>query len=851
MALTEYSFEDFARLRDRLAAMLIGVAEVFCELDVSERAGTLRGVHARLLEDRFKVVLLGEMKFGKSTLINALLGEEIVPTEFGVACTAIPISMRWAAQRRALCFRSSTDVPDEINIERGLAAFWDAVKIAPSVGSTGSADTERSRKRHPYTHAVFEAPLPLLKNGVELQDTPGTNENRDRTAATWESVDQSGAVVVVFSCQQVGRESDITALRGVELKGLDPRVVFVVWNYFDMCRKQKHGYERVRAEAYSMAERLGIPHDHICFVSASEGLEAKEKQDAELLEASGLPALERALGTFLMHEAAAAKLLGPLEHAKRAVNEALHDVLSRCVTVWSSPPQKSAKAAEEAEGLPKAAAQIRKGSAASMRKAGKDLKRDVREAARSLVDDLLDGVADVVNGIPLTSAEAVFKKDSAREQLRDGVQEWVKEQTAKWESKRLKPLLRECSVELRGEAASAAAELAGLHRRAVQLYECAKNAQNASLASQQHDEDDNPSTKHSAEKMSPDPTTFTDDWLSDMSLSTGVGAAAIVGTVGGWVTLILAAPLLPLVAIIAGLAVLARGASGATLLKVRTVETVMSQMRARSDDMVDALVDDIGQTVLETITAIEDHFETMDDSLQEQITRVLEQHAENERVASEHLRFASGLRDRLQGYADDLGALGREIDPLQSADRMAERIADQLRGRPGGTDSSSPSDHRTPPGQPIHLSDSELEIKLDKNALGRVSSVEQLLKSYGRWNAETRRSVMAAWSRLPQLSEQATVQVPVYRTVTATAVGCGNDHLPFPEDVNAWWKDQTLRTMMLDLYEAVTGERHPYEAHTTAEKQRSQIGLFMLAYGRARKAAMGSDGTLEQAAVSK
>ena len=40
----------------------------------------LEAARARVAEDRFNLVVLGEFKRGKSTLINALLGRDLLPT---------------------------------------------------------------------------------------------------------------------------------------------------------------------------------------------------------------------------------------------------------------------------------------------------------------------------------------------------------------------------------------------------------------------------------------------------------------------------------------------------------------------------------------------------------------------------------------------------------------------------------------------------------------------------------------------------------------------------------------------------------------------------------------------------
>jgi predicted GTPase len=48
------------------------------ELGLADEAGKLRVRASQIREDRFKVVVVGEFKRGKSTLLNALLGNDLL-----------------------------------------------------------------------------------------------------------------------------------------------------------------------------------------------------------------------------------------------------------------------------------------------------------------------------------------------------------------------------------------------------------------------------------------------------------------------------------------------------------------------------------------------------------------------------------------------------------------------------------------------------------------------------------------------------------------------------------------------------------------------------------------------------
>ena len=119
-----------------------------------EQLGTVRG---RLDEARLRVLVVGEAKRGKSTLINALLGRPVLPA--GVTpLTAIATTVRYG---------------DDPRIQ---ARFQDGHEEKHPVDVLADLVTERgnpsNRRRIAGVTVYLDAPI--LANGVELVDTPGT-----------------------------------------------------------------------------------------------------------------------------------------------------------------------------------------------------------------------------------------------------------------------------------------------------------------------------------------------------------------------------------------------------------------------------------------------------------------------------------------------------------------------------------------------------------------------------------------------------------------------------------------------------------------------------------------------------
>jgi len=82
------------------AARLLRLADLAQDLGAEPVAEEARELAARVAEGRFYVACVGQFKRGKSTLLNALVGYEVVPTGY-VPVTAVPTVIRFGEELNA------------------------------------------------------------------------------------------------------------------------------------------------------------------------------------------------------------------------------------------------------------------------------------------------------------------------------------------------------------------------------------------------------------------------------------------------------------------------------------------------------------------------------------------------------------------------------------------------------------------------------------------------------------------------------------------------------------------------------------------------------------------------------
>ena len=146
--------------------------------------GEIRIKAEEISQKTYKVAVIGEFNRGKSTLINALLGTDILPTDV-LPMTASVTNVVYGSKEKI-----SVRFKDGHSEERTIQELNDfATKY-----------NEQSKQMAQSVELVTVSfPSPLCRNHIEILDTPGLNDNESMSERTFQVLGDVDAAIVVFS----------------------------------------------------------------------------------------------------------------------------------------------------------------------------------------------------------------------------------------------------------------------------------------------------------------------------------------------------------------------------------------------------------------------------------------------------------------------------------------------------------------------------------------------------------------------------------------------------------------------------------------------------------------------------
>jgi hypothetical protein len=251
----------------RLADHGISAATAYGREDLAAR---LREVRDRASDPTVRIVVAGEFKHGKSSLVNALVGQDVCPVDDDVA-TAVPTAVAHAPAPRASAIVLGDD--------------GDSLRRAPiDVSSLPAWVTERGEHADPRQVQLVELGVAAdaLRDGVVLVDLPGVGGlGSAQGAMTRAALPSAHAVLFVTDAAQ---ELVATELEVLETIAGEPAVVALVETKIDIHPAWR---STVEADAATAGELVAT----VLPVSSELAREARRRGDERLMSESGLDAL--------------------------------------------------------------------------------------------------------------------------------------------------------------------------------------------------------------------------------------------------------------------------------------------------------------------------------------------------------------------------------------------------------------------------------------------------------------------------------------------------------------------------------------------------------------------------------
>ena len=264
-------------------------------------------ISRQLQTQNFRVAVVGEFSQGKSTLLNALLKEEIQPVR-AIPCSGTVTVLKYGEQKRVIC-RYKDGREEEIPLEE----YHEKAAISEAAALDGVSDELATSS---IKEIVFEHPdLELCRHGVEIVDSPGLNEHPERSAITEQLIKDTDAVIFLTNASRPltqGERELINDLK-IKLNGGDNNKaadnLFIVVNFMDLLRRETdRASVRQRIERFALNNNSIITGENrIHFISAQAALDAIQ-QGYEDEYFSSFHGLTKSIETFLTNEIGLIKL---------------------------------------------------------------------------------------------------------------------------------------------------------------------------------------------------------------------------------------------------------------------------------------------------------------------------------------------------------------------------------------------------------------------------------------------------------------------------------------------------------------------------------------------------------------
>lgn len=282
-------------------------------LGLISEATHLLNCAAYIRQGVFKIIVLGTCKTGKSTLLNALLGEQIFPAH-PYPTTGVVTHLVHGLQDEVMVYEEGKGQLYPVS----WATFINSFVLSRADVSTLDAQGHIDSRLKNIRYVQLERDYPLLAHGVRLTDSPGVEVNINRPIVTPSFLKRTDTAIIVVLNAVRPLTKEVKTFLSTGLGSTRRENVFFVINRIDQLPEEmveplkRHVRQMLRQqflkEDFAFDEQL---YTHrVFYISAKRTLESRIASALETPIAD-IHALEKELENFLTSKERVAQALQP------------------------------------------------------------------------------------------------------------------------------------------------------------------------------------------------------------------------------------------------------------------------------------------------------------------------------------------------------------------------------------------------------------------------------------------------------------------------------------------------------------------------------------------------------------
>jgi replication fork clamp-binding protein CrfC len=330
--------ERVAQVRSQMSVCLSRLADTINQAELAGETSSGKLSLERDVEDItvasknlrqgvFRLLVLGDMKRGKSTFLNALIGENLLPSDVN-PCTAVLTVLRYGPEKKVTIHFNDGKSPQQLDFQ----SFKYKYTIDPAEAK--KLEQEKKQAFPDVDYAVVEYPLTLLEKGIEIVDSPGLNDTEARNELSLGYVNNCHAILFVMRASQPCTLGERRYLENY-IKGRGLTVFFLI-NAWDQVKESlidpddeeelSAAEDRLRQvfkanlAEYCYVDGRDIYNERVFELSSIQALRKRLKNPQADLAGTGFPEFMGSLNTFLTRERAIAELRQVRTLARQACN---------------------------------------------------------------------------------------------------------------------------------------------------------------------------------------------------------------------------------------------------------------------------------------------------------------------------------------------------------------------------------------------------------------------------------------------------------------------------------------------------------------------------------------------------